>query len=82
MLRTFFIVVKVFCERCTSGTPYTKVTLRFGKDGDWRVDRSWYHVKDVVVEYPGMPLHAVGDEVPDIDCHMRKLLRLDGDSAT
>ena len=36
-------------------------------------------VDDVAVEYPGMPLHVVGDEVPDIDCHMRKLLGLDGD---
>lgn len=79
MLRTFFTVVRVLCERSSSGAPHTKVTLQFSKDGNWRVDRSWYHVDDVAVEYPGMPLHVVEDEVPDIDCHMRKLLGLDGD---
>jgi len=78
MLRTFFRVVKVSYERCSDGASRTSVTLEFSKEGNWRIDRRWYHVKDVVVEYPGNPLHSVGDEYPDIDGPMRKLLDLDG----
>jgi len=81
MLRTFFRVVRVLCERGSDMRPHTTVTLEFGKEGNWRVDRGWYHVKDVVIEYLGPPFHSIGDEFLDIDCHMRKLLDLDGDPA-
>jgi hypothetical protein len=80
MLRTFFTVIRVDCKRKTENTlPITSVTFRFGKEGDWRADRGWYSVSDVNVDYPGTPLHSVGDEAVDINCHMQKLLDLDGD---
>ena len=82
MLRTFFTVVKVLCERESSKVPHTTVTLRFDKEGDWSVDRKWYQVSDVVIEYPGLPLLSIGSEYPDIDGPMRMLLDLDGSSTS
>jgi len=78
-MRTFFTVTRVDCKRNGNGEPLTTVTFQFGKEGSWRTDRRWYHVDDVVVAYPGNPLHMLGNEYPDIDGPMRKLLDLDGD---
>jgi hypothetical protein len=82
MLRTFFTVVNVLCELESNKAPHTTVTLRFGNEGDWRADRKWYQVRDVVIEYPGLPLHSIGSEYPDIDGPMRMLLDLDGSSTS
>jgi len=82
MPKICFSAVKVDCHRKNhnpNGEPTTSVTFQMVVDGEWRTNRRWYSVSEVVVDYPGQPLHSVGDEVSDIMGQIKTRLDLYGD---